>query len=67
QIVQAERQACDVVVNSCEAKVALRDSLLAAQDRKIKLLLHKPHSFFSGVGGKAVLLGAGFLLGRAIH
>ncbi len=66
-IVQAERQACDTAIKASESRCALKDTLIAAQNAKIKLLLHQPHSFFSGIGGKALLLGAGFLVGRAIH
>lgn len=67
KLLAVERAACDTAIGAVESSCALKDSLIAAQNQKIKLLLHQPHSFFSGIGGKALILGGGFLLGRALH
>lgn len=66
--------ACTEARQTCAQQVAERDSLAAGLRREnaalaheVQLLSHPPRSFFSGPGGKALLLGAGFLLGRALH
>lgn len=66
RLVEAERQACDAVVLSCERRVASRDSLIANLQRQNKLLGQKSRGpgFKTGVIAGAALVGSIVLVGQ---
>lgn len=68
QLVEAERQACDAVIRSCEQRVAARDSLIAAQAVQIEVLRPRPSSLLGllPLPSREVAFGLGLLTGWAL-
>jgi hypothetical protein len=55
---------CRIVQQTCEQRVAVRDSLLNVQRRQIEILTKQRSGFVKRWGERAVLIGVGVLIGR---